>query len=130
MRKREEQDMAARHVSGIRLLLVGMVVWGVACASSPTPREEIAQARLAIDQAAQDDAERHAPGEMKKAREKLDRAQEMMRRERYTAARRLADEAKVDAQIAEAKATRQRAKSTVKSMKETVEMLKKEYTDE
>ena len=73
-----------------------------ACASPPPPKEQMAVANSAVDQATGNAAE--APAELTTARDKLTRANAAMARKDYVAARQLADEAAADAALAQATA--------------------------
>jgi hypothetical protein len=104
--------------------LVALACWG--CASVPDPKDEIAEARLAVEQAERDRAEEHAPVEMRMAREKLDRAQQEIEDKDYNDAREQAEQAEVDAELALAKARHARQVAAADEMERTVRALAEE----
>jgi len=69
------------------------------CASMPPPVENLAVARSLVDQAQAAGATQFAPVELQRARDKLARADEASRRDRYADAKALAEEAEVDAEL-------------------------------
>jgi hypothetical protein len=82
----------------------------VACASTPPPPvAALTSARSAVTQAEAAGAGQLAPVELLSARDKLNRADQAVREERFAEARRLADESAADAQLAERTARVQRA---------------------
>lgn len=96
------------------------------CASVPPPREEVAEARLALSEAREAEASQYAPAELRSARKKLEAAEEAMSKDNYTKARRLAEQAFVDAQLAEAKAQAELQRQEVEELRESIETLRRE----
>lgn len=99
---------------------------GVACASTPPPRSQIAAAEAALRDAETAQAQTLATPEWNTARQKLDEARREMRDENYTAARELADEALVEAQLAAAVARSESARQSSEAMQETIRDLRDE----
>jgi len=92
-----------------------------ACASTPEPKEQMAVANSAVDQASGNAAE--APAELTTARDKLARANVAMARKDYVEARRLADEAAADAALAQATARSARASRALTEVRQSIEQL-------
>lgn len=74
------------------------------CASGPPPRQEMAAADFAVNEAEEAEASRYAPVDLRNARKKLEAAERAMASRDHKEARRLAEQAFVDAQLAETKA--------------------------
>lgn len=90
----------------------------IACASAPPPPvAALTTARAAVTQAEAAGAGQMAPVELLSAREKLTRADQAVREERFGEARRLADESAADAQLAERSARVQRAQQAAAEMR-------------
>lgn len=96
------------------------------CASVPPPNQELTLARAAIDQAAEADAQRHAPRELSTARQNLSRAEAAVQREDNLVASRLAEQARLDAQLAEARARAVDAEQTAQAVEQSIETLREE----
>ena len=107
----------------------------IACASTPAPPDEIANAEEAIAQARARDAATHAPAPLRKAEDKLAEARDAAREdgdeeENRRRAIRLADEAKVDAQLALAESERAQTQRDADEFARTLEALEQEVEDE
>lgn len=105
------------------------VVFGVAlsCATTQPPFEAISRAEVSVRKADDVQASQHAPLEVLKAREKLDRARVLSRSsDTYAESRRLAEQAMVDARLAEEKAQAARAEANTKEMRLSIETLRAE----
>lgn len=96
-----------------------------ACANTPAPREELALARAAVNQAEQP-AARHAPDQLLSAQRKLALAEEAMRKDDHDRARRLAEEAEVDARLALAASESSQARDSLRQVQESIAALKQE----
>lgn len=98
------------------------------CASNPdpVPTAELSQARAALTQAEAAGAGQLAPVELLAAREKLVRAENDVRAERYGQARRMAEQAAADAELAERKARVDRARKAAEEMNRSNQTLKQE----
>lgn len=97
--------------------VLAMALGLAACASPPPPPvAALTSARSAVTQAEAAGAGQLAPVELLSAREKLTRADQAVREERFAEARRLADEAAADAQLAERTARAQRATQAAAEM--------------
>jgi hypothetical protein len=112
-----------RHLALV-ISFVALACWG--CASTPNPRDDIAKARLAVEQAEQERAEEFAPVEMRMAREKLERAEKEIEDEDYTDAVEQAEQAEVDAALALAKARNARQQAAADEMERTLRALAEE----
>ena len=120
--------MASRTWLGSAIAAAALAV---SCASTPPPRDEIADAEEAIAQARARDAATHAPAALRKAEDKLARAHSAAREdddkeENVRRARRFAEEAKVDAQVALAESERAQTQRNVDELARTIEALEKE----
>ena len=87
-----------------------------ACAGGEPPTTQLALAQSAVDEATRDGAAERAPQDLISAREKLARADEAAKAERYTDARRMAEEAEADARLAAAKSRSAAAAATLGSL--------------
>lgn len=98
------------------------------CASSriPAPSSEFAAAAQSVEQAEQVGAEEYAPLEIREARQKLDRARELMDDKENKRAKMLIEQALVDAELAEAKSLSSKAQRAVDELQETIETLRAE----
>jgi len=92
-----------------------------ACASPDAPKEQMAVANSAVDQATANAAE--APAELATARDKLTRANQAMARKDYVAARQLADEAAADAALAQATARSARSSRALTEVRQSIQQL-------
>jgi hypothetical protein len=110
----------------VALSLLVLLAGAVACATVPAPTETVSNAELAVRKAEQVDAGRHAPLELRKARDMLEEARHHMARENHVEARRLAEQALVEAQLAEARAQAERRKADATAMRESIESLREE----
>lgn len=108
------------------VLIVVAAGTALACASVPAPREEVAQAEVALRQAVNTGGQEYAAVEVRMAREKLERAERALRSEDYVEARRAAEQAQADAQLAAAKARRGRAVTAADEMERTLGAMNEE----
>lgn len=79
-----------------------MIVSGCSIAKPPT--DALTNAELSLREASEARADELAPGDIKVAKEKLEKSKQAMAAEKYDEARRLAESAQVDAELAQAKA--------------------------
>ena len=98
----------------------------VGCASMPPPTEQIAVAKSALASAASAGGSEYASMEMNSAQEKLDRAQQAMKKEDYENARWLAEQAQVDARLAEKKAQSAKAQKAASVIQNDIRVLREE----
>ncbi len=103
-------------------VMAGATLALAACATAPAPKEQLAVAQHAVDQAAATSAE--APQELASAREKLERANLAMANKDYRQARELADEAAADAGLAEARARSTRSERALNELNESIRALR------
>jgi hypothetical protein len=96
------------------------------CSTVAPPKEQLAAAELAVQQANKSKAPQYSPLELRMAMDKLDEAKRAMNKEEYTLARRLAEEALVDAQVAEAKAASEDARRAASDLRQSLETLRRE----
>ena len=110
------------------LAIVAVLGALTACAGVPPPTEAVAQAELALQQAETAQAAIHAPGELLRAREQLERAQAEMRNEAYDHARRLDEQSTADAQLAIAKSRAAVAAAAERAAQESMSALRQQTT--
>lgn len=125
--------MSLLQKSLIKLLGVSMVTASTlglnGCASGPPPRQEMAVADFAVNEAEEAEASRYAPVDLRSARNKLGAAERAMAEGDYVEARRLAEQALVDAQLAEAKARTATQLRNVEALRQSVETLRNELKE-
>ena len=92
-----------------------------ACASTPEPKEQMAVANSAVDQATGNAAE--APNELSTARDKLARANVAMAKKEFVLARQLAEEAAADAALAQATARSARSSRALTEVRQSIQQL-------
>src|SRR5215471_18575015 len=93
-------------IQGWSSVLVVCGVLGVTgCSAARPPEAAVAQAELAVRQAAESKAPLYAPSEFRVAQQKSQDAQRAMSADDYTLARRLAEQAVTDAQLAQTRAS-------------------------
>lgn len=113
-----------------RVLLSGVALSALAtlaaCSSVPVPTEQLAVSRAAVESAERSGAPEFAAAELLRARQKLDQAQEALRKEDNERARRLAEQAEVDAQLAQARANSQRSRAAVNEVEQSIRALRTE----
>ena len=107
-------------------LLVGGVLGVAGCSAARSPEPDVAQAELAVRQAAESKAPVYAPSEFRVAQEKALGAQRAMSAEEYTLARRLAEQAVTDAQFAQARAGAADAQKNTEEVRKTMNALQSE----
>jgi hypothetical protein len=96
------------------------------CSAGRPPEAAVAQADLAVRQAAESKAPLYAPSEFRIAQEKAQGAQRAMSEEEYDLARRLAEQAVTDAQLAQARAGAADAQRNTEEVRRTMNALKSE----
>ena len=96
------------------------------CSSARPPEAAVAQAELAVRQAAESKAPVYAPGELRIAQEKSMGAQRALSAEEYDQARRLAEQAVTDAQLAQARANAMEAQKNTQEVHKTINALQSE----
>ena len=114
----------------IRGGLTGAVLMGAAvlagCAGMPAPKEQIAVAQTAVNDAVRAGAPKYAPAELRLAEDKLKRALQMTDNRNQEEAKRLAEAAEVDARLAEAKATEARSREAANQVQQSLDALRQE----
>ena len=113
--------MTFHPMQGKTLLALAAALALAACASTPPPKEQLAVANSAVDQAASNAAD--APVELAAARDKLTRANAAMAAKDFVAARQLADQAAADAALAQAKARSARSDRALTELRESIQQL-------
>lgn len=108
------------------LLLSGLALGLVACATPPMPTDQIAVTTAAIAHAEAAGAQALAPSEMSMARDKLRRANLAVVARAPDEARRLAQQAQVDALVAEAKAESLKAQKAAAEVQAASQALREE----
>ncbi len=118
--------------SAIRKILpalgLGALLAMTGCASVPAPIEQLAVSTAAVANAVSAGGPEFAAGDMRNAREKLDRANVAMTAKKYEVARSLAEEAQVDAQLAGARARTAKAKKVSAELQEDSRVLREEIS--
>lgn len=92
-----------------------------ACASPDAPKEQMAVANSAVEQAASNSIE--APVELASARDKLNRANQAMALKDYALARQLSDQAAADAALAQATARSARSSRALDEVRQSIQQL-------
>lgn len=107
------------YSGGLTLLLGG-------CASVPPPKEDLALAENSVQAAEEAGALEHAPLELRRAKQKLEKAEVAMEAEDYRVARRYLEQAHVDAQVAELKARSAKAQIAVQELQKSLRLLREQ----
>ncbi len=96
------------------------------CASKNAPVDKISSAEAAISRASENKAQIYSPLELKIAKEKLMKAQDLMKEKKYEEASMLAEEAEADAQLAEEKSRTKETEKIAKDILDSINALKAE----
>ncbi|MBD3617057.1 MAG: DUF4398 domain-containing protein [Gracilimonas sp.] len=107
-------------------LLVLLVVFTGACASTKPPTQEITQVESYIQQAEQVGADDYAPLEIREARKKLEKAKAQVSQEQYEDAELTAEKAMVDAELAQIKTLSAKSQRAVQQLRESIKALQEE----
>lgn len=107
-------------------VVVGSLLGVTGCSSARPPEAAVAQAELAVRQAAESKAPLHAPTEFRIAQEKSQGAQRAMSAEEYELAGRLAEQAITDAQLAQSRAAAAEAQKNAEEVRRTMNALQSE----
>jgi predicted S18 family serine protease len=110
----------------LRLSVVCGVLGVTGCSAARPPEAQVAQAELAVRQAAESKAPVYAPTEFRVAQEKSQGAQRAMSADSYDLARRLAEQAVIDAQLAQARANAAEAQKNTEETRRTINALRSE----
>jgi hypothetical protein len=110
---------------GVLGALVNVTMGLTGCNSMP-PRDTLAKAEFAIQDASRSGAEQYEPELLTSARAKLNRANRAVDDDENDEARRLAQEAIAEAMLANAKAAAAKQAREVEDMKKAIEALKEE----
>ncbi|NPA82515.1 MAG: DUF4398 domain-containing protein [Epsilonproteobacteria bacterium] len=105
--------------------LTALILLG-GCASKNPPTDKILSAESAISRASENKAEIYDPLNLKIAKEKLQKAKELMKEKKYEEASMLAEEAEVDAQLAEEKSRTKETKKIADEILDSINALKEE----
>lgn len=98
-----------------------------ACASKPPmPSEELAVARSAVSSAEDAGAREHAELALRRANQKLERAEEARQNENYREALHMAEQAEIDARYAAFLARSERANDSVEELERGIAQLRAE----
>lgn len=117
--RRDAAGWIAAGAGAVVLLLAG-------CATPTPPRAELAQARLAVDEAAEAEASRYAAAAYAEARDRLRAAEQAAADEDFVTARRLAEQAQAQAELAETRARAEQTSQQLAEFRESVEALERE----
>ncbi len=110
--------------SAVALLAMSMA----ACSSMPAPKTEMALSESAVKGAEMAGAREHAPIELRRANEKLDKAEKAMVEEDYETAKRMAEQATVDAELAESKSDSQQSRVALQEIKDSIALMREEIS--
>lgn len=113
--------MTAHSFHGKGILAIAAALALAACASTPPPKEQIAVANSAVDQASGNAAD--APAELAAARDKMTRANAAMAAKDYVLAKQLAEQASADAALAQASARSERSNRALTELQESIRQL-------
>ena len=106
-------------------LIVGSMA---ACSSMPAPQTEMALSESAVKGAEMAGAREHAPIELRRANEKLDKANKAMVKEDYETAKRMAEQATVDAELAESKSDSLQSRVALQEIKDSIALMREEIS--
>lgn len=98
----------------------------VACGSEPRATEELARAKLLVQQADAANAHRYAAAELNEARDRLQTAERADNKGKHEDARRSANEAAADAELASALARTREIEHAVSEQQKSLESLRQE----
>ncbi|MES9941591.1 MAG: DUF4398 domain-containing protein [Candidatus Thiodiazotropha sp. 6PLUC2] len=96
------------------------------CSSAPKPVAEISAAETALIAVESEEASKHAPVRMDRARQKLKQARAAMAKENYSEAKRLAEEAQADAELAQAITAKAETDMAVSELENSIKVLREE----
>lgn len=96
------------------------------CSSTPKPVAELSAAETALTAVESEEASKHAPVRMDRARQKIKRAKEAMAKENYKEATRLAEEAQADAELAQAITAKAETDRAVSELENSLKVLREE----
>jgi hypothetical protein len=116
----------SRYPRYLAATALGAALFISACASVPAPTDQMAVSKVAIANAVSAGGAEYAPDDMRRAQDKMDRANQAMQKEDYDNARRLAEEAQVDARLAEKKAQSAKAQKAALVMHDDNRALREE----
>lgn len=105
------------------LLLIAM--FSSACSRPRPPKEGMATARLAVQEAGRAEAPKFAPEDYALAQSKLSLAEASIERDEFKQARRYSEQATVDARFAQTRAEAQKAELAAVQNEKTTQSLKK-----
>lgn len=98
-----------------------------ACASGPTaPTEELAVARSSVSSAEDAGALEHAQLDLRRAKQKLEQAEQARQNENYQEALQMAEQAEIDARYAAFRARSERAEDAVEELELSIAELRAE----
>lgn len=103
------------------------LVWALAgCASTPVPTEQLAVSTAAVTNASSAGATELAPGEMRLAQDKLDRARAAVLAKDNLLARTLAEQSELDAQLAITRSSAVKAQRAAGALQDDARVLREE----
>ena len=117
--------MQLRYTGWIAGLIV-LLLAGCGSSKLPAPSSELAAANQAVEQAKLVGAEEHAPLEIRAARQKLDRARQLMSDKEHAQAKMAIEQAMLDAELAQVKSLSSKSQKAVNELQETIKTLKEE----
>ena len=117
--------MKLRHTGWIAALLI-LLFTGCGSSKLPAPSSELAAANQSVEQAKLVGAEEYAPLEIRAARQKLDRARQLMNDKKHAQAKMVIEQAMLDAELAQVKSLSSKSEKAVNELQETIKTLKEE----
>lgn len=108
--------------SAVAMLATSMA----ACSSMPAPNTEMALSESAVKGAEMAGAREHAPIELRRANEKLEKAKMAIIDEDYETAKRMAEQATVDADLAESKSDSLQSRIALQEIKDSIVLMREE----
>ncbi len=116
----------SKRVLSSSIVAVSVVLFIGGCSSKSVPMDTISSAESAINRASENKAEVYAPLELRIAKEKFEKAKELLKDKKYEEAKMLAEEAEVDARLAEEKSRTKEAKKIADEILDSINALKEE----
>lgn len=107
-------------------LVLIMTFHTIGCSLTGKPPTALARAELSMRAAVEARADKFAPMDLQRAREKLERSKKAMAAGQYEDARRLAETAQVEAQLAEAKADAEITQLAADTLRQRSDALRQE----
>lgn len=116
--------MKLRHIDKISIPLLIIATAGVAgCSTMAPPKAELDQARISVEDAQQNEADRFAAVALNRAKDRISQAEEAMEQEDYKLAKQLAEKATADARLASATAQTEKTRKALDEVNSSLNSL-------